>query len=60
MMHTKDEALLALGTEKRRSVRGKHALKRRYITSLKDLNFYIDFCLARYAMWRELRRRQKA
>ena len=60
MMHTKSEALLTLGSEKKKSVRRKHALKRRYITFLKDFNFYIDYCLARYAMWRALRRRQKA
>lgn len=40
-----------------RKTRSKRALKRRLLVFLKDLDFYIDFCIARFLVWREMRRR---
>lgn len=34
-------------------------VKRRMIGRLKDMDSYIDFCIARFLVWREVHRREK-
>ena len=42
---------------KERKARAKRRLKRRLLVLLRDLDFYLDFCIARFILWRETRRK---
>lgn len=38
----------------------RRAVERKVIDFFKDLDFFIDFCLARWIVWRELHREKRA
>lgn len=37
----------------------RRAFKRKVIDFFKDLDFFIDFCFARWIVWREMHREKK-
>ena len=56
MIHAKAFGSTLTENGKERKVRAKRRLKRRLLVFLRDLGSYLDFCIARFILWRETRR----
>ncbi|MEW6130483.1 MAG: hypothetical protein AB1757_25840 [Acidobacteriota bacterium] len=57
MIHAKNFAATFGEIRRARKISAKHMLKRRWLIFLRDLDYFIDFCIARFIMWRAMRRK---
>jgi hypothetical protein len=59
MLKTRDHELVAFRTKRQDQAATRHLLMNRALAFFKDFDHFIDFCLARFNVWREVRRERR-